>query len=125
MAVAVMAFGSTTVMSASAPPLLRAWWRLVGAACLGLRARGVGQIARRVEGYYVRRLQRVNGLTPWQGGVVLTVLFVVTVIDVILYRKAASTGEVQWGKMTDRSQYILILLAITFCSMMGLMGYVR
>ena len=88
-------------------------------------AAAVAVIALGVYGYYVPSLQRVNVLTPGQVGVVLTVLFVVTVIDVILYRKAASTGEVQWGKMTDRSQYILILLAITFCSMMGLMGYVR
>ena len=78
-----------------------------------------------VMGYYVPSLQRVNLLTPGQVGVVLAVLFLVTVIDVILYRRASSTGEVQWGKMTDQSQYILILLAVTFCSMMGLMGYVR
>jgi hypothetical protein len=78
-----------------------------------------------VMGYYVPSLQRVNVLTPGQVGVVLAVLFGVTVIDVILYRRAKSTGEVQWGKMTDQSQYILILLAVTFCSMMGLMGYVR
>ena len=78
-----------------------------------------------VMGYYVPSLQRVNVLTPGQVGVVLAVLFCVTVIDVILYRRASSSGEVRWGKMTEQSQYILILLAITFCSMMGLMGYVR
>ena len=76
-------------------------------------------------GYYVPSLERVNVLTPGQVLVVLAVLFLVTVIDVILYRRASSTGEVQWGKMTDQSQYILIMLAVTFTAMMGLMGYVR
>ena len=78
-----------------------------------------------VMGYYVPSLERVNILTPGQVLVVLAVLFSVTVIDVILYRRASSTGEVQWGKMTDQSQYILIMLAVTFTAMMGLMGYVR
>lgn len=42
-----------------------------------------------------------------------------------MYRKAMVSGTIGWGKMTDRSQYVLILLAITFTSLMGLMGYAR
>ena len=102
------------------------WAKPVNVVVVGIfAAAAVAVIALGVMGYYVPSLQRVNVLTPGQVGVVLGVLFGVTVIDVILYRRASSTGEVQWGKMTDRSQYILILLAVTFTSMMGLMGYVR
>ena len=42
-----------------------------------------------------------------------------------MYRKATTSGTIKWGEMTDRSQYVLILVAITFTSLMGLMGYAR
>ena len=57
--------------------------------------------------------------------VALAVMILVTVIDLIMYRKAMRSSEINWGQMTDRSQYALILLAITFTSLMGLMGYAR
>lgn len=85
----------------------------------------IGVIGLGVLGYYVPSLTRVNTLTPAQVMVVLTVLLSVTIIDVILYRRATVIGKVQWGKMTNRSQYALILLAVTFTSLMGLMGYAR
>ena len=78
-----------------------------------------------VMGYYVPSLMRVNTLTPAQVVIVLAVLLSVTIIDILLYRRATVTGTVQWGKMTGRSQYALILLAVTFTSLMGLMGYAR
>lgn len=85
----------------------------------------IGVIGLGVLGYYVPSLTRVNTLTPAQVMVVLTVLLSVTIIDVMLYRRATVIGKVQWGKMTNRSQYALILLAVTFTSLMGLMGYAR
>ena len=68
---------------------------------------------------------RVNVLTPWQVLVALGVMVFVTVVDIFMYRKATSSGTINWGQMTERSQYVLILLAITFTSLMGLMGYAR
>ncbi len=68
---------------------------------------------------------RVNVLTPWQVMVALGVMVVVTIIDIFMYRKATTSGTIKWGGMTERSQYVLILLAITFTSLMGLMGYAR
>ena len=50
---------------------------------------------------------------------------VITVVDIFMYRKARMSGTINWGEMTDRSQYVLILIAITFTSLMGLMGYAR
>ncbi len=78
-----------------------------------------------IVGYVVETDVRVNVLTPWQVLVALAVMVVVTIIDIFMYRKATTSGTINWGGMTERSQYVLILLAITFTSLMGLMGYAR
>ena len=70
-------------------------------------------------------LYRENVLTPWQVMIAVGVMVVVTIIDIFMYRKATISGTIKWGGMTERSQYVLILLAITFTSLMGLMGYAR
>jgi len=57
--------------------------------------------------------------------IALAVLILVTAIDLIMYRKAMRSSDINWGQMSDQSQYVLILLAITFTSLMGLMGYAR
>jgi cytochrome bd-type quinol oxidase subunit 1 len=102
------------------------WFRTGNVLVVGIFvAAVVGVIVLGVVGYYVPSLTRVNTLTPAQVLIVLAVLLSVTIIDILIYRRATATGEVQWGKMTSRSQYALILLAITFTSLMGLMGYAR
>ena len=78
-----------------------------------------------IAGFTVESDFRVNVLTPIQVLIALAVMVSVTVIDLIMYRKAMSASDIRWGQMTDRSQYVLILLAITFTSLMGLMGYAR
>jgi hypothetical protein len=55
---------------------------------------------------------------------VLLALILVTAIDVFLLR-GAETTETKWGTIRPLSQYLLILLAVTFTWLMGLMGYVR
>ena len=78
-----------------------------------------------IVGFAVPTDFRVNVLTPWQVVIALVVMFAVTILDALMYRKAQTAGTIKWGEMTDRSQYVLILLAITFTSLMGLMGYAR
>ena len=78
-----------------------------------------------IAGFRVETNFRVNVLTPVQVLVALAVMISVTIIDLIMYRKAMVSGTISWGLMTERSQYVLILLAITFTSLMGLMGYAR
>ena len=78
-----------------------------------------------LAGFKVESDFRVNVLTPVQVLIALAVMILVTVIDLIMYRKAMRSNDINWGQMTDRSQYVLILLAITFTSLMGLMGYAR
>jgi cytochrome bd-type quinol oxidase subunit 1/cytochrome c551/c552 len=77
-----------------------------------------------VLGYFVEAKVRIRLSVP-QVLSVLAAMVSVSVIDVFMYRKAETTGEIRWGKMPIRSQYALILIAITFTWLMGLMGYVR
>ena len=77
-----------------------------------------------VYGYFVEATIRI-GFSVYQVLAVLTALISVTAIDVVLFRGAPSLGAIQWGKMPARAQYTLILLAITFTWLMGLMGYAR
>jgi len=77
-----------------------------------------------VYGYFVEAVIRI-GFSVYQVLAVLTTLISVTAIDIYLYRGAPDYGAIQWGKMPHRSQYILILLAVTFTWLMGLMGYAR
>ncbi len=55
----------------------------------------------------------------------ISCLILVAVIDVFLFKKAKSMGDLQWGKMTSRSQYALLLLTFVITMNMGLMGYIR
>jgi hypothetical protein len=77
-----------------------------------------------IYGYYVDAIVRI-GFSIYQVLAVLTALISVTAIDIYLFSNAPNVGTIQWGKMPLRSQYILILLAVTFTWLMGLMGYAR
>jgi cytochrome bd-type quinol oxidase subunit 1 len=58
--------------------------------------------------------------------VVLMVAILVTfALDVFLLRGAKAQGEIRWGEMPQRAQYVLILLAFVIVWLMGLMGYAR
>jgi hypothetical protein len=56
---------------------------------------------------------------------VLSCLLTVLVIDMAMFRGAREIGGIEWGKMTVRSQYVLVLLCVTVVLLMGLMGYLR
>ena len=55
----------------------------------------------------------------------ISALILVTTIDMFLYRNADTIGELVWGKMTNRSQYALLLLTFIITMNMGLMGFIR
>ncbi len=55
----------------------------------------------------------------------ISCLILVTVIDAFLFKRAKSLGPLQWGKMTVRSQYALLLLTFVITMNMGLMGFIR
>src|SRR6185436_11213828 len=77
-----------------------------------------------IYGYFVEAIVRI-GFSVYQVAAVLLCIISVTVIDIFIGRGAESRGEIQWGKMPERSQYALFVLAVTFTWLMGLMGFAR
>ncbi|MDP7549553.1 MAG: hypothetical protein QGF20_19860, partial [Alphaproteobacteria bacterium] len=55
----------------------------------------------------------------------ISCLVLVAVIDAFLFKRAKSLGGMQWGRMTVRSQYALLLLTFVITMNMGLMGFIR
>ncbi len=55
----------------------------------------------------------------------ISCLVLVTAIDMFLFKGAKEIGKLQWGKMTVRSQYSLLLLTFVITMNMGLMGFIR
>lgn len=77
-----------------------------------------------VYGYFVEAIVRI-GFSILQVSSVLAVLVMATTIDIVIFRGAPLVGEIQWGKIPERAQYTLFLLATSFTWLMGLMGYAR
>jgi cytochrome bd-type quinol oxidase subunit 1 len=75
-------------------------------------------------GYFTNTVYKVASSVP-QVLTTLTVIVTSTVIDAFMYRGARDVAPLRWGRMPDRSQYALFLLAVAFTWLMGLMGYVR
>ncbi|MFQ5856838.1 MAG: cytochrome ubiquinol oxidase subunit I, partial [Anaerolineae bacterium] len=77
-----------------------------------------------IYGYFVPAIVRI-GFSLYQVLAVLSALILGTIIDIFLFRRAQTLGTIAWGRMPGRSQYALLLLAVTFTWLMGLMGYAR
>jgi cytochrome bd-type quinol oxidase subunit 1 len=77
-----------------------------------------------VYGYFVESIVRI-GFSVYQVLAVLGAIVIVMAIDIPMFRGARSTGAIRWGTIAPRSQYVLILLAVTFTWLMGLMGFAR
>ena len=77
-----------------------------------------------VYGYFVESMVRI-GFSVYQVLAVLGAIVLVMAIDVPMFRGSRSTGQIRWGTIAPRSQYVLILLAVTFTWLMGLMGFAR
>ena len=77
-----------------------------------------------VYGYFVESLVRI-GFSVYQVVAVLAAIVIVMAIDIPMFKGARSTGVIRWGTIAPRSQYVLIILAVTFTWLMGLMGFAR
>ena len=77
-----------------------------------------------VYGYFVESIVRI-GFSVYQVLAVLGAIVVVMAIDIPMFKGAKATGQIRWGTIAPRSQYVLILLAVTFTWLMGLMGFAR
>ena len=92
-------------------------WGLFGAAAAVVIFFGV-------YGYFVESIVRI-GFSVYQVLAVLVAITLTILIDIPMFRGAQSTGSIRWGRIAVRSQYVLILLAVTFGWLMGLMGFAR
>lgn len=75
-------------------------------------------------GYYTNTVYKVAASIPQ----VLTTLVVIVlslVLDSFIYKNSKEVEPLKWGKVPERSQYSLFLLAVAFTWLMGLMGYIR
>ncbi|MBI5492058.1 MAG: cytochrome ubiquinol oxidase subunit I [Deltaproteobacteria bacterium] len=75
-------------------------------------------------GYFTNTVYKVASSVPQ----VVTTLFVIvscSLIEAAIYRRSEEAGPYRWGRMPERSQYALFLIAVTFTWLMGLMGFVR
>lgn len=77
-----------------------------------------------IYGYYIPANVRV-GLSVPQVVTTLSCLFFMTALNLTMLKGAKMSGPIEWGKISVRSQYALIMLATAFTWMMGLMGYIR
>lgn len=77
-----------------------------------------------IDGYFVEATVRI-GYSVLQVSSVFMVLLMATAMDIVIFRKAPEVGKIRWGRISNRAQYMLFFLAVTFTWLMGLMGYVR
>ncbi len=91
---------------------------LFGAGLLNIVILGV------YYGYFTNTVYKVAASIP-QVLTTLVIIILSTVIDFFMYKGAKEVAPLRWGRMSDRSQYALFLLAVAFTWLMGLMGYVR
>ena len=76
------------------------------------------------HGYFTNTVYKVAASIPQ----VLTTLIIIiasSVIDSFMYKGSKEVAPLRWGRVSDRSQYALFLLAVAFTWLMGLMGYIR
>ena len=76
------------------------------------------------HGYFTNTVYKVASSIP-QVLTTLIVLVVANVLDTFMYRGAKDVAKLKWGRIPDRAQYALFLLAVAFTWLMGLMGYIR
>ena len=102
------------------------WARAGNAAQVALFSAGIVNIffLGIYHGYYTNTVYKIAASIPQ----VITTLVIIAVgitIDAFMYRGAREVAPLRWGRIPDRAQYALFLLAVSFTWLMGLMGYIR
>jgi cytochrome bd-type quinol oxidase subunit 1 len=76
------------------------------------------------HGYFTNTVYKVASSIP-QVATTLIIIAASLTIDRFMYRGATDVGPLHWGRIPERAQYALFLLAVAFTWLMGLMGYIR
>jgi cytochrome bd ubiquinol oxidase subunit I len=77
-----------------------------------------------VPSMWMESTKRV-AMSPYQVLAVLACMFVVMPIDILMMKGAKEIGRIKWGQVSNRAQYTLFFLAVSFTWLMALMGFVR
>ena len=75
-------------------------------------------------GYFTNTVYKVASSIP-QVLTTLVIIIVSILVDALMYRGAREVGPIHWGRVPQQAQYALVLLAVAFTWLMGLMGYIR
>ena len=75
-------------------------------------------------GYFTNTVYKIAASIP-QVCTTLVVIVASIVIDAFIYKNSKEVAPLKWGRVPERSQYALFLLAVSFTWLMGLMGYIR
>ena len=75
-------------------------------------------------GYFTNTVYKVAASIP-QVLTTLVIIVVALTVDSFMYKGAKEVAPLHWGRVSNRSQYALFLLAVAFTWLMGLMGYIR
>ena len=102
------------------------WAKAGNAAQVALFAAGIANILFLgiYHGYFTNTVYKVASSIP-QVATTLIIIVASTVLDRFIYRGANEVGPIHWGRVPERAQYALFLLAVAFTWLMGLMGYIR
>ena len=75
-------------------------------------------------GYFTDNLYKVASSVPQ---VMTTLIAIVScmALDIYIFRGGGEIGTIKWGRVAERSQYALVLLAVSYTWLMGLMGFIR
>ncbi len=102
------------------------WVKAGNAAQVALFSAGIANILflSVYHGYFTNTVYKVASSIP-QVATTLIIIAASTVLDRFIYRGASEVAPLRWGRVPDRAQYALFLLAVAFTWLMGLMGYIR
>jgi len=102
------------------------WAKAGNAAIIALFAAGIINILILgiYYGYFTNTVYKVAASIP-QVLTTLVIIVVTLTIDMFMYKGSKEVAPLHWGRISNRAQYALFLLAIAFTWLMGLMGYIR
>ena len=102
------------------------WANAGNAAIIALFAAGIINILILgvYYGYFTNTVYKVAASIP-QVLTTLVIIVVALTLDTLMYKGANEVAPLHWGRVSNRSQYALFLLAVAFTWLMGLMGYIR
>jgi len=76
------------------------------------------------HGYFTNTVYKVAASIPQVMTTLLVIVISIT-LDSFIYKGGKEVAPLKWGRIPERAQYALFLLAVSFTWLMGLMGYIR